>query len=111
MKSRHIILCTVLLLVACAPQGERQFIETLNAGLEQMTFRQAVSAWGAPVRILVVEGQPVFLATWIVKDDPGTDLVPSSQNAFALAVEPPCEMTLIFKKTNGILVDWSQKGG
>jgi hypothetical protein len=111
MELRRIILCTVVLLAACAPQGERQFIENLNAGLEQMTFRQAVGAWGAPVRISVAEGQPVFLATWVVRDDPGTDVVPASQHAFALAIEPPCEMTLIFKKTTGILVDWSQQDG
>ena len=111
MKLRHIILLTVVLLAACAPQAERQFIHSLNAGLEQMTFRQAVSAWGAPVRISVAEGQPVFLATWVVKDDPRTDFFPASHHVFALEIEPPCEMTLIFKKTTGILVDWSQKDG
>jgi len=112
MKPRLIFLCSVVLLVACAPQGERQFIESLNAGLEHMTFRQAVSAWGAPVRVSVVEGQPVFVATWVAKDDSGTGFVPVSRHhTLARAIENGCEMTLTFKKTTGILVDWSQQDG
>ena len=112
MKPRLIFLCSVVLLVACASQGERQFIDSLNAGLDYMTFRQAVGAWGPPVRISVVEGQPVFVATWVAKDESGTDFVPASRyHTLALAIEHGCEMTLTFMKTTGILVDWSQQDG
>lgn len=112
MKPRLIFLCSVVLLVACASQRERQFIDGLNAGLENMTFRQAVGAWGPPVRISVLEGQPVFVATWVAKDDSAANYVPPSRyHTLALAIENGCEMTLTFKKTTGILVDWSQQDG
>jgi hypothetical protein len=111
MKLRLVILFTFVLLVACASRGERQFIDSLNAGLEHMTFRQAVSAWGPPARISVVEGQPVFVATWVAKDNPGYKFPPVSRHTLALVNEHQHEMTLTFKKTNGILIEWSQQDG
>jgi hypothetical protein len=112
MKPRLVLLFSVALLVACAPQGERQVIDSLNAGLEQMTFRQAVSAWGPPARISVVEGQQVFVATWVTKEESGTRYVPASgRHALAMTIEHGCEMNLTFRKTTGILVDWSQQDG
>jgi hypothetical protein len=112
MKPRLISLCTVVLLVACASQGERKFIDSLNAGVENMTFRQAVGAWGPPVRISVVEGETVFVATWVAKDGSGPDFVPASRrHTLALAIEHGREMTLTFQKTTGILVEWTQQDG
>jgi hypothetical protein len=112
MKPRLLLLFSVVLLVACASRGERQFIDSLDAGVEQMTFRQAVNVWGPPVRISVVEGQQVFVATWVAKEESRTDYVPPSRrHALAMAIEHGCEMKLTFKKTTGILVDWSQQDG
>jgi hypothetical protein len=59
-----------------------------------------------------VEGETVFVATWVAKDDSEPEFVPAYRHhALAPAIEHGRETTLTFQKATGILVEWAQQDG
>jgi hypothetical protein len=100
MKHSMIFLSSILLIAACTSQPGQALRHRVNNETEGHTFRRTVYEWGSPLRISVTERETVFRATWPAKDQQGRLPVSGLQD------EDGEEITLVFEKDTGVLVDW-----
>lgn len=98
---------------AAHQERRQQFTSFLDSQIGVMTFREAVSRWGMPVRELDRNG--AFLAVWRAQPvDPGYLLVPPLGGAYSPAMalplpNPGWELVLGFDKRTERLSSWSYR--